>query len=45
MQKGDEHIGFGMMRGLNQPPAHAQFVSNVVDYHMNIQAARGLMRE
>jgi gamma-glutamyltranspeptidase/glutathione hydrolase len=27
------------MGGLNQPLAHAQFVSNVVDYHMNIQAA------
>jgi gamma-glutamyltranspeptidase/glutathione hydrolase len=39
MQKGDEHIGFGIMGGLNQPLAHAQFVSNLVDYHMNIQAA------
>src|SRR5579863_7869804 len=39
MQHGDEHIGFGIMGGLNQPLAHAQFVSNVVDYHMNIQAA------
>ena len=39
MQKGDQHIGFGIMGGLNQPLAHAQFVSNVVDYHMNIQAA------
>ena len=39
MQKGDEHIGFGIMGGLNQPLAHAQFVSNIVDYHMNIQAA------
>ena len=39
MQRGDEHIGFGIMGGLNQPLAHAQFVSNVVDYHMNIQAA------
>jgi len=27
------------MGGWNQPLAHAQFVSNVVDYHMNIQAA------
>lgn len=24
---------------MNQPLAHAQFVSNVIDYHMNIQAA------
>lgn len=39
MQQGDQHIGFGIMGGLNQPLAHAQFVSNVVDYHMNIQAA------
>ena len=39
MQRGDQHIGFGIMGGLNQPLAHAQFVSNVVDYHMNVQAA------
>ena len=39
MQRGDQHIGFGIMGGLNQPLAHAQFVSNVVDYNMNIQAA------
>jgi gamma-glutamyltranspeptidase/glutathione hydrolase len=39
MEKGDLHIGFGIMGGLNQPQAHAQFVSNVVDSGMNIQAA------
>jgi gamma-glutamyltranspeptidase/glutathione hydrolase len=39
MERGDQHIGFGIMGGLNQPLAHAQFVSNVADYHMNIQAA------
>ena len=39
MEHGDEHIGFGIMGGMNQPLAHAQFVSNLVDYHMNIQAA------
>jgi gamma-glutamyltranspeptidase/glutathione hydrolase len=39
MQNGDQHIGFGIMGGMNQPLAHAQFVSNVVDYKMNIQAA------
>jgi gamma-glutamyltranspeptidase/glutathione hydrolase len=39
MEKGDQHIGFGIMGGANQPLAHAQFVSNVVDYGMNIQAA------
>lgn len=39
MEKGDVHIGFGIMGGFNQPQAHAQFVSDVVDYGMNIQAA------
>ena len=39
MENGDQHIGFGIMGGMNQPLAHAQFVSNVVDYHMNIQSA------
>ena len=39
MEKGDVHIGFGIMGGLNQAQAHAQFVSNVVDHGMNIQAA------
>ena len=33
------HIGFGIMGGANQPLAHAQFVSNMVDYGMNLQAA------
>ncbi len=39
MQKGSVHIGFGIMGGWNQSQAHAQFVANVVDYGMNIQAA------
>jgi gamma-glutamyltranspeptidase/glutathione hydrolase len=39
MERGDTHIGFGIMGGSNQPLAHAQFVSNFVDYQMNIQAA------
>jgi gamma-glutamyltranspeptidase/glutathione hydrolase len=39
MERGDQHIGFGIMGGANQPLAHAQFVSNLVDYGMNIQAA------
>lgn len=39
MERGSTHIGFGIMGGANQPLAHAQFVSNVVDYGMNIQAA------
>jgi gamma-glutamyltranspeptidase / glutathione hydrolase len=39
MESGDERIAFGIMGGANQPLAHAQFVSNIVDYGMNIQAA------
>lgn len=39
MQKDEETIGFGIMGGFNQAQAHAQFVSNVVDFGMNIQAA------
>jgi gamma-glutamyltranspeptidase/glutathione hydrolase len=39
MEKGPVHMGFGIMGGLNQAQAHAQFVSNVVDHEMNIQAA------
>ena len=39
MEHGDQHIGFGIMGGANQPLAHAQFVSDIVDYGMNIQAA------
>jgi gamma-glutamyltranspeptidase/glutathione hydrolase len=39
MERGDLHIGFGIMGGANQPLAHAQFVSNLVDYGMNIQGA------
>jgi gamma-glutamyltranspeptidase/glutathione hydrolase len=39
MQKADTRIAFGIMGGWNQAQAHAQFVSNVVDYGMNIQAA------
>ena len=39
MSKGDIRIGFGIMGGWNQSQAHAQFVSNIVDYGMNIQEA------
>jgi gamma-glutamyltranspeptidase/glutathione hydrolase len=39
MEKGDLHMGFGIMGGYNQAQAHAQFVSNVVDHNFNIQAA------
>jgi gamma-glutamyltranspeptidase/glutathione hydrolase len=44
MQKGEETIGFGIMGGFNQAQAHAQFVSNVVDFGMNIQAALSAAR-
>ena len=39
MTHGHTRIAFGIMGGFNQAQAHAQFVSNVVDFHMNIQAA------
>ncbi|MDB4873911.1 MAG: gamma-glutamyltransferase [Gemmatimonadetes bacterium] len=39
MQRGDVRIAFGIMGGWNQAQAHAQFVSNVVDFGMNAQAA------
>ncbi len=39
MERGDEHIGFGIMGGAVQPLAHAQFVSNYVDYGMTLQGA------
>ena len=39
MEKGNLHVGFGIMGGFNQAQAHAQFVSNVVDHAMNLQAA------
>jgi gamma-glutamyltranspeptidase / glutathione hydrolase len=39
MQKGGTSIAFGIMGGWNQSQAHAQFVSNVVDFGMNIQGA------
>ena len=39
MEKGDVRIAFGIMGGWNQAQAHAQFVSNLVDFGMNIQSA------
>ncbi|MFZ0211658.1 MAG: gamma-glutamyltransferase [Candidatus Acidiferrales bacterium] len=39
MVNGDTRIAFGIMGGYNQAQAHAQFVSNIVDFGMNIQAA------
>jgi gamma-glutamyltranspeptidase / glutathione hydrolase len=37
LQRGHRHMAFGIMGGANQPMAHAQFVSNFVDYGMNLQ--------
>ncbi|MBM4195447.1 MAG: gamma-glutamyltransferase [Gemmatimonadetes bacterium] len=39
MERGSEKIGFGIMGGWNQSQAHAQFVSNIADFGMNIQQA------
>lgn len=39
MEQGDQKIAFGIMGGWNQAQAHAQFVSNIVDFGMNIQGA------
>jgi gamma-glutamyltranspeptidase / glutathione hydrolase len=38
-QKADTRIAFGIMGGWNQSQAHAQFVANLADFKMNIQAA------
>ena len=39
MQNGGRHIGFGIMRGMNQAQAQMQLVTNIVDHKMNIQYA------
>ena len=39
MEQGSRHIAFGIMRGVNQPQAQMQFVTNIADHKMNIQAA------
>jgi len=39
MAKGDVRIAFGIMGGWNQVQAHAQFVANIVDHGLNLQAA------
>jgi gamma-glutamyltranspeptidase/glutathione hydrolase len=39
MERGATRIAFGIMGGFNQSQAHAQFVSKVVDFGMNIQAS------
>jgi gamma-glutamyltranspeptidase/glutathione hydrolase len=38
-QKGDIRVAFGIMGGWNQSQAHAQFIADLADYKMNIQAA------
>lgn len=38
-QKGDWRVAFGIMGGWNQSQAHAQFIADLVDFKMNIQAA------
>lgn len=38
-EKGEVRMAFGIMGGWNQSQAHAQFIANVADYKMNIQAA------
>ena len=38
-QKGDTRVAFGIMGGWNQSQAHAQFMANLADFKMNLQAA------
>jgi gamma-glutamyltranspeptidase/glutathione hydrolase len=38
-QKGETRMAFGIMGGWNQSQAHAQFVADIADFRMNIQAA------
>jgi gamma-glutamyltranspeptidase / glutathione hydrolase len=38
-QKGDTRMAFGIMGGWNQAQAHAQFISDIADFKMNIQTA------
>jgi gamma-glutamyltranspeptidase/glutathione hydrolase len=39
MEKDDVRIGFGIMGGFNQAQAHAQFVSDIVDFGLDVQQA------
>ena len=39
MRRDHLSIAFGVMGGWNQPQAHVQFISNVVDHGLNIQQA------
>ena len=38
-QRGDTRVAFGIMGGWNQSQAHAQFIANLADFKMNVQAA------
>jgi gamma-glutamyltranspeptidase/glutathione hydrolase len=38
-RNGETRLAFGIMGGWNQSQAHAQFIANLVDYKMDIQAA------
>jgi gamma-glutamyltranspeptidase / glutathione hydrolase len=38
-QNGETRMAFGIMGGWNQSQAHAQFIANIADFKMNIQAA------
>jgi gamma-glutamyltranspeptidase/glutathione hydrolase len=44
MERDSVKIAFGIMGGWNQAQAHAQFVSNLVDFGMNIQGALDVPR-
>jgi gamma-glutamyltranspeptidase/glutathione hydrolase len=39
MEKDDVKIGFGIMGGFNQAQAHAQFVSHIADFGLDVQEA------
>jgi gamma-glutamyltranspeptidase/glutathione hydrolase len=39
MENETQHIGFGIMRGMNQAQAQMQLVTNIVDHKLNIQYA------
>jgi len=38
-ERGETRVAFGIMGGWNQSQAHAQFMADLVDFKMNIQAA------
>ena len=39
MKRDNVSVGFGVMGGWNQPQAHVQVISNIVDHGLNIQQA------